>query len=70
MGSEALVGSGVAAVTFDVPQPDAVYTVLVEQSASNQVWGAQNKLATGFDLLELSGSPHTGTIFYTVLREL
>jgi hypothetical protein len=70
LGSAVLAATGVFAITFDVPQPDNSYTVLVEQSASNQAWGVQNKLATGFDLYELSGSPHTGTINYTVIRSL
>lgn len=70
LGSAALVASGVVAVTFDVSQPDNSYTVLVEQSVSGQIWGAQNKLATGFDLIELNGATTTGTINYTVIRSL
>jgi hypothetical protein len=68
LGSAALVASGVIAVSFDVSQPDNSYTVLVEQSVSGQIWGVQNKLATGFNLIELNGATTTGTINYTVMR--
>ena len=68
--SAVLAVSGVQAITFDVPQPDASYMVAVEQSAPGQVWGAVNKLATGFELTELFGAVHSGTIYYTVMRSL
>ena len=71
IGSQAFVASASETITFDIPQPDALYTVVSEQPGGGVV-GVQNKLAASFDLAEVAGpaTPITATVNYVVLRDI
>lgn len=67
-GSVAFVGSASQAVALQVPAPDAAYAVLVDSPDATAIPQATVKAATGFTLT--TGAPITGTVFYSILRQL
>jgi len=68
-GTVTFAASASEVVTFDVPQPDAVYTVLVDSPVSGVFPQALARSTDDFTLTEASG-PFSGTVFYTVMRQL
>ena len=68
LGSQAFVGSNSETITFDIPQGDANYTVLLDTPTTAETYSVQNKLAASFDIV-VSGVI-TDTVNYVVLRDL
>jgi hypothetical protein len=71
-GSLAFVASASETFTFDEPQPDATYTVLLEPSVSPIALTAipfvDNKTAAGFDIV--FGAAQTVTVEFVVKRDI
>ena len=67
-GSEAFAASVSQTVSFTIAQPDANYTVLLENPQSANVLSVQNKLAASFDIVPAGAI--TGTVGYVIFRDL
>ena len=66
--SSALVAANSDTVTFDLPQPDAVYAVIVDVPTAGAISNVTAKSASAFTVT--FSAPVTGTAFYTVLRQM
>lgn len=63
-----LVGAGSDSVVFDSPQPDTTYAVLVDVPSAGITANITSKTATGFTAT--FSAAVTGTVFYTILRQM
>jgi len=68
IGTLAFAASASESYTFDVPQPDANYTVLVESPTTASVLAVTNKATTGFDVD--ASVALTGTVGLSIVRGL
>ena len=62
----AFAASASESYTFDVPQPDANYTVLLESPTTASVLAVANKATTGFDVE--ASAILTGTVGLSIVR--
>jgi len=68
LGSIAFAASSIEVATFDVPQPDTDYTVLLDIPSAGVTGAVTVKTATDFTIV--TSGPLTGTINYTVMRQV
>lgn len=66
--SVSFAASASEVVTFDVPQPDTTYAVLVDSPTLGSIPQATTKTTASFTLT--ASTPFTGDVFYTVMRQL
>ena len=68
VGSQAFAASASEAVTFDVAQSDALFTVTLESPTTSSVLGVSAKATTGFTID--ASVALTGTVGYVISREV
>lgn len=66
--SSVLAGAGSDAVVFARPQPDAVYAVFADVPTAGVITNVTTKTASGFTAT--FSAPVTGTVFYTIVRQM